>query len=521
MNQPAAPGPTGTPTQTRTSASGDVSLDIQGGEVKGTVYEPTALDTPGMPLVDPKRPTTIDKQRAQVASAKDPVVKQAQAAVLTTMLYRESKAQKDKEQEKWKEARQILLDVWQQVGDKAVDEVTAHLLGCLQIRLGDWAGAEKAWAKLVELAPKDKETPSYRAWLAYAQLKQFKTADAVASVGTDKLDDKQPELAYVTAWAKWRAGDGAGAWAAIAVAAKASGDALKRDELGREVILIASRTPTPADQAQALLATAFATSTTPKQKQMQVFEVTAKLGLTGYGTAGRWADGIATLEKAATLLPKGERPSDAVVIRYQQADFAVRLDDPDAVARYAKQAVAALGECGDKCSARDKSDTFQLLYVRGRVLHNLYATANDKRFYQPTHDLYEMTAPGLDATNQAQEQKDIKALETTLKNMKKTAGTHDGGAIGTLLAYHAAEVTTCYEHALGSNPKLGGTLTVVLESDNTGVIKGAAAEPAPGAAGLPAVSGCVVERAKQWKLPQRAMAGNTRIKLTYTLAVKK
>ena len=53
------------------------------------------------------------------------------------------------------------------------------------------------------------------------------------------------------------------------------------------------------------------------------------------------------------------------------------------------------------------------------------------------------------------------------------------------------------------------------------MIKGAATEPAEGVAGLPAVAACVRDRAKQWKLPKRGMAGNTRIKASYTFAVKK
>jgi len=514
VNQPAAtPGNPATPT--KPTASGDVSFELPVVEIKGVVYEPEGLEVPGMPLVNAKRAIPLDKQRALVASTKDPVVKQAQAAVLTTMLYLESKNAKDKEKDKWNEARQLLRDIWQQVGDKAVDEITAHLLGCLEIRLGDWAGAEKAWAKLVELTPKDKEAPSYRAWLAYTQLKQFKTAEAMASIGTDKLDEKELELAYFTAWAKWRAGDGAGAWQAINVAAKGWGQNLKRESLERDVLLIAARSPTTVDQAAATV-----TSVMTKSKQQQ-YELLAKLGLSGYGVSGRWTDGITALDKAVALATDAVPLADMPVIRYQQADFTVRLDDPDSAAKYAKQAVEALGKCGDKCTPRDRADTLLGIYLMGRLFHNLYATANDKRFYQATHDLYDLTAPLLDTANQTQAKRDIKTLETTLKNIKPSAGTHDRGAIGALLGRHNEEVRTCYEAALGSNPKLGGTITLTLESDATGVIKGAASEPAPGAAGLAAIAGCVVDHAKQWKLPKRGMAGNTRIKSSYTFSVKK
>lgn len=521
VNQPAASGAGGPAAPTKASASGDVSFDVPVTKLEGVLWEPLAIDAPGMPLVDAKRAIPIEKQRALVTNAKDPVVKQAQAAVLTTMLYRESKNDKAKEEEKWKEARQLLLDVWQQVGDANVDEITAHLLGCLQLRLKDYAGAEKAWAKLVELSPKEKELPLYKAWLAYAQLKQYKTAEAVATVGNEKLDDKQVELAYFAAWAKFRAGDGAGAMQALGLAVKGWGGNAKRDQLETEAVLMATRTSVTADQAMQMISTTLVQDSSAKAKQQHTYELFTKLGISGYGLAGRWADGVVTLDKAVALGPDIVPVPDMPVIRYQQADFTVRLDDPEAAAKYARQAVEALAKCGDKCSAGARADNLLGLYLMGRLFHNLYATANDKRFYQPTHDLYELTVDKLDAANGAQAKKDIKTLETTLKNMKKGAGTHDRGAIGALLGRHNSEIQTCYENVIGSNPKLSGTLTLVLESDQTGAIKGAASEPAAGAQGLAAVAGCAVEHAKQWKLPQRGMAGNTRIKISYSLSLKK
>ena len=200
-NEPVVPV-TGLATAARPTASGDVSFEVPVTEIKGVVYEPTALDRPGMPLVDPKRPIPLDKQRALVQNTKDPVQKQAQAAVLATMLYRESKNNKPKEKELLADARQVLRDVAQQAGDKAVDEITLRLLGSYELILEDYPAAEKAWIALIDRdtkAKETKETPYNRAWLAYAQLKQFKTADALATVSTEKLDDKQPELAYFTA----------------------------------------------------------------------------------------------------------------------------------------------------------------------------------------------------------------------------------------------------------------------------------------------------------------------------------
>ena len=510
---PAAPGaaPVG---PSKKSVSGDVSFELPPTEVKGVVYEPDALGRPGMPLIDAKRPTTIEKQRAQVQNTKEPIQKQALAAVLATMLYRESKTDKAKEKADLEEARKTLRDVITAVGDKAVDEITLRLLGSYELLFDDFPAAEKAWRDLIDKDPKAKDVLESRAWLAYAQLKQFKNADALATVGTDKPDDKQPELAYVTAWAKLRAGDGPAAWQAITAAARGWGQNPNREELEHEVLWFAGRGNVPLDQAASVI-----TGVLAKAKPQQ-FELLARLGLTSYASAGRWADGIAALEKAGELGGDTVPPNDRPVIRYSQADFAVRVDAPDVAAKFAKQAVDALDACRDKCTAKDRTDMIQGVYLMGRLFHILYATSNDKHYYEPAHQLYELTIPKLDPTNQAQAQQDLKKLETTLKNMKVGTGTHDKGALGALLPRHNLEVQACYEAALQNNRKLGGTLTVNLESDATGAIKGVSTEPRPGAADLGAVAGCVLPRAKQWKLPTRGMAGTTRIKMSFALSIK-
>ena len=68
------------------AAAGDVSFDVPTIEIKGVVFEPLALGRPGMPLVDAKKKTTLDKQRTTFASTKDPVQKEAHAAILATQI---------------------------------------------------------------------------------------------------------------------------------------------------------------------------------------------------------------------------------------------------------------------------------------------------------------------------------------------------------------------------------------------------------------------------------------------------
>src|SRR5689334_10205532 len=106
---PGAPANPATPTggsatPTKPAAAGDVSIELDKVPIEGIVFEPQALNLnrPGMPLVEPKRKTTLAQQRSIVSNARDPVLRQAQAAVLATMLYKESKtADKDKEKEMW------------------------------------------------------------------------------------------------------------------------------------------------------------------------------------------------------------------------------------------------------------------------------------------------------------------------------------------------------------------------------------------------------------------------------------
>lgn len=509
---PLGPAPTG---PAKRSASGDVSFEIPAADIKGVVYEPEAIGRPGMPLVEAKRKTTIEKQRAAVQSAKDPVAKQAQAAILATMLYLESKTNKADEKKLLADARQVLRDVAQAVGDKNIDEITLRLLGSYELLLDDHPAAEKAWQALIEKDPKDKDIADSRAWLAYAQLKQFKNTEALATVGQDKPDDKRPELAYAMAWAKLRAGDQAGAWQAITAAATGWGQNANRDDLEREVLWFAGRTGVALDQSAPIV-----TGVLGKTKKQQ-YELLAKLGISGYALAGHWAQGVAALDKAAEVAGDTVPLNDRPVIRYSQADYTVRLDTPDVAAKYAKQAIEALDKCGTQCTAKDRNDTVQGVYLMGRLFHVLYATANDQRYYQPAHELYDATIPLFDDAARTQAQGDLRKLETTLRNTKVGTGTHDKGALGALLARHNQEIQTCYEAALETNPKLGGTVAINLESDATGVVKGLSTEPKAGAADLSAVARCVGDRAKQWKLPRRGMPGSTRIKLSYNLAVGK
>ncbi|MEO6774672.1 MAG: AgmX/PglI C-terminal domain-containing protein [Kofleriaceae bacterium] len=509
---------TGTGSAAKSGSPGDVSFEVPGIELKGVLFEPEALGRPGMPLVDAKRKTTLEKQRAIVTKTKDPVQRQAQAAILATMLYRKSKDAPPAEQTAMlTEARQALRDAAQAAGDKA-DEITLRLLGSYELMLDDYAGAEKAWGELVATAPKDKDALYNRAWWAYSLLKEFKNADALAAVKDQPLTEKQPELAYVTAWAKWRTGDNAGAWQAIVTAAKGWGTNANKEIVDRDVLLFAGRAGGSLTDTIATLTPIYG-----KSKDQQ-YELLAKLGLQAYQFAGRWKDGVAAIEKSIEVEGDKVPVNDKPVLRYTQADYTVRLDDPVTAAKLAKQALDALPACGAKCSDKDKENVVESVYVMARLFHILYATAHDDRYYEPAHDLYNASVPLITMNDSVRNEalKDQANLEGTFKVMKAGAGTHDPAAIGALLKRHNQEVQACYEQALSANPKLAGTLSVTIEADQTGAIKGVTTEPKAGLQDLAMVAGCTAERAKHWTLPKRANGtgapSTTRVKLDYVLS---
>jgi hypothetical protein len=511
----ATGGPGSGSGSSKPAAAGDVSFELPAIEIKGVIFEPEALGRPGMPLVDAKKKTTVEKQRTTFTSTKDPVQKEAHAAILATLLYQKAKTDTANEKALWTEARQALRDAAMISGDK-VDEITLRLLGSYELLLEDFPAAEKAWSALVNKDPKNKENPYNRAWWAFSLLKQFKNADALAVVKDEPQTDKQPELAYVTAWAKWRNNDDAGAWNAIVLAAKGwqSGG---KEALERDVFLFAGRSNVSLAETTPQMFGVFSA----KQKGQQ-YEVLAKLGLQSYAFAGRWADGVSALDKAVEAAGATMPVNDLPLVRYNQADFAVRLDAPETAAKYAQQAIQAMPACGAKCSEKDKQDLIYGVFGMGRLFHVLYATANDVRYYQPAHDLYTATVSLLmDNTKRADAQKDMATLEATLKNTKVGTGTHDKGAIGALLNRHNQEVQACYEASLAANPKLGGAVTVSIEADQSGAIKGVSTDPKGGLADMAAVAGCIGEHAKSWKLPKRGTAGTTRITLTYQLAPRK
>ena len=510
--------------------AGDVSLDIGPVDIKGVLFEPLALGRPGMPLVGAKKKMTLEKHRAEYAKAKDPVVKQAEAAIIATMLYEKSKTDNEAAQKQdLNDARQIMRDAQAAVGNK-VDDLTLQLVGSYEVMLEDFAAAEKAWGDLVTAAPKDKAEPTNRAWWAYSMLREGKNAEALDAVNGEKqpVGEKTPELAYIAAWAKWRTGDFAGAWTNILQAWDGWGNLGNKDALEFELFVMAGHSNVPMQQEVKDLMPRFVGKS--KDATLQ-YKLLTDLATKAYGNGGRWADVVATMDAALAL--KGNNippPEDVPAIRYDEADATVRLDDPATTVKLAKQAIDALGPCGQKCAGKDTDNLLGGAGVIAKLFYYIYASAHDDRYYQPAHDLYEALIVAI-KDNAAREPvvKERNELERWQKTYamkgRENAGTHDKGAIGALLSRHNQEVQACYEIRLSGNPKLAGTLVVTLESDQTGEIKGVSTDPKAGQADMAAVAACAAEHARAWKLPKTANGSpaakhSTRIKLTFNLAKK-
>jgi tetratricopeptide (TPR) repeat protein len=525
INEPGPANPTG-PTgggggtqPAQPAVAGDVSIEVDKLSLTSSVvFEPFAFDRnrPGMPLVDPKVKVTLAQQRTKFSRTRDPVDKQAQAMVLATMLWREAKtADKPKEKELWTEARQALRDA-AAVAGKDIDEDMLRMLASYELLFDDYVAAEKAWEQLIVKDPKHEELPVRKAWWAYSLLKQGKNAEALKIVAAEPLAPTQPDLAYVTAWAKWRTGDGAGAWEAILTAAKGWTNAATKDDVEFDVLQMAGRTKSPFAQAMPRLFDVLSA-----KQPAQQFQLLVKLGTTVYRNVGRWTEGTAAIEEALKVYGAQVGPIDRARLRIVQAEYQVRFDTPDVATKYAKQAIEALG-CNPPCAEKDKQDVIARVSSIARLFHLLYATANDIRYYQPANDLYVLVVPLVaDPKRQAETKQYAETLQRTLKNTKVGTGTHSKDAVRVIVEIHQEEVLGCYEATLVTSPKISGTLVVNLESDQTGAIKGVSTEPKAGQADMAAVAGCVAEHARKWSLPKRGTAGATRVKATFELTTSK
>jgi hypothetical protein len=492
---------------------GDEVDDLAAITIPGQATFPRVFDTYGVSGVTSSKPRTLDAERKHFAEVKASA-KQSEATVLATMLSAEAGQHPDDRDALLVEARQALAaGVAAAVAAKLRPEALAlELLGRYSLFVRDFAGAEDAWATLVAEHPSDERADVFRAWWVYTRLVQFHNAEAAKALDGAVID-KTPELGYVAAWTRWRNGDGAGAWAAMKLAAVQWNDAAAiRDNPERlsparwETLRFAARTGAPLSDAAAVM-TGLAGGQ-PAEARAMWRELAAAMKL-----AGRWADAIAADQQALRVGGAAPSGDDAVAILLEQAAFAERLDAPNAVARYAAAALSALATCGSACDAAAAQRAYAAAADLAELMHSIYATANDDRYYRPARDLYKLCVDKItDPGRHAQLADRVNKLELTRQALAPHSGRLGKANTGYLVLDHNQEVRACYEAALDASPAISGTIVLTLDIEQAGRVRNAAAEPE-----LAGVAGCIAAAAKAWKFPARASEGSTRVTVSYVL----
>jgi tetratricopeptide (TPR) repeat protein len=508
--EPQAPGE-GSADAPKAAAQADLTVDLPKVELKGTAFVPEALGRPPMPIVEAKKKLTIDKQRAALAKAKDPAVREAMSQVLATQLYQAARAESGgKETPLLEDGREVMRQALKGAASPP-DANTLRMLGVYEILLGDYNAAAAAWEQLTKLDPADKEMDTFRAWWAYSLLAAGKEAEAAAAVQGVEPQLKSPELAYIIAWVRWGRGDGAGAWQAMRAAAIGWPEKVKGSVIERDLILLAGRSGAPVAEAVAV-ATAFAGPAKADQYAM-LFKISQSMT-----SAGRYKDTIAAIDAALRAVGAEVPKQDPPKLHFQQAELTLRFDDPAAGARLGKQAVDALVACGSVCT--DSADVLAAVQRVATFFHSIYATSQDAKYYGPAHDLYAAVIGAVEPAKKPAVQKLSDQLDQTKRNVRPGGGIHDKEIVAALLSLHAQEVLACYEATLAGAGKVAGPLSLTLEFDTSGAVTSATSVPPAGDTAVAEVAKCSLERARTWRLPARGKAGVTRVTLGYDLTVR-
>jgi len=503
-DQPEPPAPT----------TEDTVFTYDGKAMDGLVFPAQAIGLPGMWKIQPAKKTSLAAQRKIAAK---PGAAVADLQVLAGLAWQESdkvddkaRAEKDpakqaKLQEQVKalrtEARDALVKAYEAAGEGKADEITLKLRSVAELTLGNTDGAAKMYGEIIARFGKDGAINA-RTWLAQIDLQAGKLADAAKAVeGWTVKPDMDPMAAYVLGWVKFRQRDYATARAAIAVAAAGWKTATKKVVLN-DVVLFNARAGAPFAEAEKTI-TDLAAGDIGNRYAM-IYNLAR-----GYDFAGYWDLAAAAIEfmlagKAIDPLP----PRDQVMLRAELAYHYYRLGDPAKTAELAKEAYNKLAGCGEDC-AKDSKSILAGIMSYATTMHTNYANSLDERYYAPAKDLYDFylgieTAPDLEVLRGYRAR-----LEDTRNNADPKAGKHNKEEMLKQLELKYNAVKACYESVLQGEPTLAGDVTLKVIVKDDGSVEGSETEPAKGMQGLPAVSGCLEQRAKGWRFPGRTVKGNT------------
>jgi hypothetical protein len=316
----------------------------------------------------------------------------------------------------------------------------------------------------------------------------------------------------VVAWVNFKNRNYDVAKKSIAAALKAWKSDGTRQAVERDFVLFMARGGASIDEAAETLGSYGDTS-----KQYGMFY---KLHEAYFG-AGDYEKASAALDKASSVIGAAQPPVDAVVFRFRQAQYALKLNRPDLAAEASIDAEAKVAACDATCQKNNGEPIATNLGKLASSFHTVYATTADERYYEPAKKLYAayLALPGRADTEQVRGYAD--QLETTKKNAQPGAGKHEAEILkGFLSPLRDEGIIACYESVLQGEPTLKGSVKLTLNIDDKGAVTGAQTDPPSGAAGLAAVGKCVEEKAKTWTFPGRSLPGLTAVVFSYNLAPK-
>jgi len=506
------PKPAPPPAEPPPPATEDQSIDLDPQPLQGMQWQPEGLGRPGMLLVEAPKKLTVDKQRATYKKAK-PDQREAEGQLLVTLLYEASKAEKDATKSKAliEEARTVLRDL--RAGAKGTAQlVTLRMLAVLELVNGDYAAAAELYQEALTRFAEGEHVVPTRTWLAYSQLRLGQNAEALATVAGLTPSVEQPELSYVIAWAKWRAGDGPGAAEAIAAAARGWKAPGFKQAIDRDTWILLARGGAAVEDAIKVVVDA------NQNLRDATWEGLFKLH-SAFVAAGRFADGVVILDKAAERVGDKIPPQDLAKFRLLQADYTLRASlAPDRVVAFQKQALATYATCAAKCTAKEHEEAASRTRNLATFFDTIYRTTRDEHFYGPATELYGLYLELPGRTDTAEVKKFLDDMKLVKAAPQQDVGRHDAGFIGTLAKVREVEVQSCYEAVIAGDAKAAGALTVTLEIAANGEVQGVATDPAAGEAGLAKVAACAAAKIKAWQFPARTKPGTTRVKIPYQLA---
>ena len=476
--------------------------------IAGQVFNPEALGMPGMIRISPKKgKLKLDTQRKLVAKGiAAGNVKEQDVQFLATLLWDSTKTNPESENELKTEMRDMLAQF--QASGKAAAPETLQMLASIELILGNEGASLKIGQELLAKHADYQGADTTRTWVGYLQLRTGDTAGATALF--DGVTVEKPEAQYVKAWVDFRNRNYAEAVALIAAAAKSWPGALSStaaavvDDMhlmigwGLSVAEAKSTYESVVDQAQ------------EPARSHAVYVWLARLADV-YASVGRFQEAIEALD--ASVLIKGEETpkADLLKARFQQANYELRLNHPaKAAQRFVAAWDVATNNCDETCTEQNKEAVPANIAKVAQLIHTVYATTLDERYYDPARTLYEAyLSISPERADNAQILTFSKRLEETKANAQPNAGKHDADRMKDVITLRQLEVKGCYERALQLDGALQGTITVTIDISDKGEVMGGSTNPAGGAAGLAAVASCAWTAIKSWSFPGRSVPGKT------------